>query len=108
MPILLTATAIESKVKSLWKVNKQVNSAKLLILILGLLTLTAGTSQSQTRLRRESGVHRITIAVHTGGQFREAGKDKWYPASVPGCVHTDPLNNKLIDDPLYPHQEKKV
>src|SRR5260370_15858642 len=108
MPILLTATAIESKVKSLWKVNKQVNSAKLLILTLGLLTLNAGTSQSQTILRRESGVHRITIAVHTGWQFREAGKDKWYPASDPGCVHTDLLNNKLIDDPFYRDNEKKL
>src|SRR5260370_18422238 len=101
MPILLTATAIESKVKSLWKVNKQVNSAKLLILILGLLTLTAGTSQSQTRLRRESGVHRITIAVHTGWQFREARKDKWYPASVPRCVPTYLPNNNLTDHPSY-------
>src|SRR5260370_3387058 len=108
MRILLTATAIERKVKALWKVNTQGNSAKLLILILGLLTLTAGTSQSQTRLRRESGVHRITIAVHTGWQFREAGKDKWYPASVPGCVHTDLLNNKLIDDPFHRDNEKKL
>ena len=78
------------------------NSAKLLMPILALLTLTAGTSQSQTRL---GGTHRIAIA--TGWQFREAGKDTWYSATVPGCVHTDLLNNKLIDDPFYRDNEQK-
>jgi beta-mannosidase len=41
-------------------------------------------------------------------QFSQAGQDKWYPASVPGCVHTDLLNNKLIDDPFYRDNEKKL
>src|SRR6267378_4787369 len=82
--------------------------AKLLMPILALLILTTGTSQSQTILGRESGMQRITIAVHTGWQFREAGKDRWYAASVPGCVHTDLLNNKLIDDPFYRDNEKKL
>ncbi len=81
---------------------------KWLILILALLTLTAGTSQSQTILGRERGMHRITISVQTGWQFREIGKNKWYPARVPGCVHTDLLNNKLIDDPFYRDNEKKM
>src|SRR5258708_10673758 len=82
--------------------------AKLLMPILALLVLTAGTSQSQTILGRESGIQRITIAVHTGWQFREAGKEKWYPGSGPGCVHTDLLNNKLIDDPFYRDNEQKL
>jgi beta-mannosidase len=82
--------------------------AKLLIPIVALLTLTAGTSQSQAIRGTESGMHRVTISVRTGWQFREAGKDKWYPASVPGCVHTDLLNNKLIDDPFYRDNEKKL
>src|SRR6266404_4788192 len=80
---------------------------KLLIPILALRVLSAGTSQSQTTLGRES-IHKLTIAVRTGWQFREAGKDKWYAASVPGCVHTDLLNNKLIDDPFYRDNEKKL
>ena len=80
--------------------------AKFLIPLLALLVLTAGVSQSQTKQGRESG--KITIPVHTGWQFREAGKDKWYPASVPGCVHTDLLSNKLIDDPFYRDNEKKL
>ena len=48
------------------------------------------------------------MPLSTGWQFREAGKEKWYPASVPGCVHTDLLSNKLIDDPFYRDNEKKL
>src|SRR5229473_2155922 len=81
---------------------------KFLIPILALLIWTAGTSQSQTRRGRESGIHRATISLQSGWQFREIGKDKWYPASVPGCVHTDLLGNKLIDDPFYRDNEKQL
>ena len=84
------------------------NRTKLLVLILALLTLTAGVSQSQTKPVSEPVRHRTAIYVHTGWQFREVGKDNWYPASVPGCVHTDLLNNKLIDDPFYRDNEKKL
>ena len=80
--------------------------AKLLIPILALLILTPGTSQSQSA--RDSGRHRATIFVNTGWQFRESGKDKWYPATVPGCVHTDLLSNKLIEDPFYRDNEQKL
>ncbi len=44
----------------------------------------------------------------TSWQFRQAGQDKWYRASVPGCVHTDLLNNKLVEDPFYRDNEKKL
>ncbi len=83
-------------------------SPKLLIPILALLTLTAGASQSQTPSARDSGSRHATTFVHSGWQFREAGKDKWYPATVPGCVHTDLLNNKLIEDPFYRDNEPKL
>ncbi|HYV11496.1 MAG TPA: hypothetical protein VE980_11400, partial [Pyrinomonadaceae bacterium] len=39
--------------------------------------------------------------IHSGWQFREVGKTDWYNATVPGCVHTDLLANKLIEDPFY-------
>ncbi len=47
------------------------------------------------------------MQIQTGWQFREAGKTDWYNASVPGCVHTDLLANKLIEDPFYRDNEKK-
>ena len=33
-------------------------------------------------------------------EFRKKTDTKWYPASVPGTVHTDLLSNKLIPDPF--------
>ncbi len=45
------------------------------------------------------------MPLQSGWQFREAGKEDWYPAIVPGCVHTDLLNNKLIADPFYRDNE---
>lgn len=47
------------------------------------------------------------MKIHSGWQFREVGKPDWHKATVPGCVHTDLLANKLIDDPFYRDNEKK-
>src|SRR3989440_13043034 len=77
------------------------------ITIFILLALMSGAAQSQTR-SKSTDRSRIRMPISTGWQFREAGKDKWSPASVPGCVHTDLLNNKLIDDPFYRDNEKKL
>jgi beta-mannosidase len=48
-----------------------------------------------------------SMRIESGWQFREAGKTDWYNATVPGCVHTDLLANKLIEDPFYRDNEKK-
>ncbi len=50
---------------------------------------------------------KTVIAIDAGWQFREAGKTEWHKAAVPGCVHTDLLANKLIEDPFYRDNEKK-
>lgn len=34
-------------------------------------------------------------------EFKKAGTIKWYPATVPGTIHVDLLNNGLIEDPFY-------
>src|SRR6266536_2352290 len=80
---------------------------RLIISILALLILIAAPSQSQIR-SRPTDLSKIRMPVVTGWQFREAGKDKWSSATVPGCVHTDLLNNKLIDDPFYRDNESKL
>jgi len=46
--------------------------------------------------------------LHTGWKFRQVGKPEWYTAEVPGCVHTDLLKNKLIDDPFFRNNEQKL
>jgi len=75
-----------------------------LILPLLLVTFTTVKSQSSRAMQRAS-LQRVPI--ETGWQFREAGKDNWYPATVPGFVHTDLLQNKVIDDPFYRDNEAK-
>jgi beta-mannosidase len=54
-----------------------------------------------------SGSGKTVMAIDAGWQFREAGKTDWHTATVPGCVHTDLLANKLIEDPFYRDNEKK-
>ncbi|MFV8326279.1 beta-mannosidase [Flavobacterium sp. ZS1P14] len=46
--------------------------------------------------------------LNSGWQFRQVGTAKWNAATVPGEVHTDLLNNKLIPDPFYRDNEKKL
>ncbi len=82
-------------------------NAQVLMLILVLLTSTA-SSIAQTRMGKKIDMRDGTIALDLGWQFREVGKDKWYPATVPGCVHTDLLNNKLIEDPFYRDNEQRL
>jgi beta-mannosidase len=41
-------------------------------------------------------------------EFRQAGMEKWLPASVPGGVHTDLLALGCIPDPFVSDHEKRV
>ncbi|MPS66085.1 MAG: beta-mannosidase [Chryseobacterium sp.] len=41
-------------------------------------------------------------------QFKNAKENKWLTASVPGTVHLDLMNNKIIPDPYQDENEKKV
>jgi len=50
---------------------------------------------------------KATQPILTNWRFRQAGKDNWQPATVPGCVHTDLLATKQIEDPLYRDNELK-
>ena len=45
-----------------------------------------------------------------GGEwkFRKQGTSEWMRATVPGCVHLDLLNNKMIGDPFYRENEKDL
>ncbi len=81
-------------------------STKFVWAVLALIAFTGYTSQSQTRGRQES-LSKVGIPLQTDWQFREVGKPTWYSATVPGCVHTDLLDNKLIDDPFWRDNEQK-
>ncbi|MDQ0593840.1 beta-mannosidase [Chryseobacterium ginsenosidimutans] len=41
-------------------------------------------------------------------QFKNSKENKWLTATVPGTVHLDLMNNKIISDPYKDENEKKV
>lgn len=46
--------------------------------------------------------------IHDGWRFRQARSENWYPATVPGTVHTDLLANEIIEDPFFRLNERGV
>ena len=50
----------------------------------------------------------VRISLDGEWEFRQAGENTWRSASVPGCVHTDLLANKAIEDPFYGRNEKSL
>ncbi|MEY3678986.1 MAG: hypothetical protein RI924_1127 [Bacteroidota bacterium] len=51
---------------------------------------------------------KTTISLIRNWNFRQADQDKAYPATVPGTVHTDLLQQELIPDPFFGENEQKV
>ena len=41
-------------------------------------------------------------------QFKKQTEANWLPAKVPGTVHTDLLQNKIIPDPFLGDNEKQL
>ena len=44
--------------------------------------------------------------LNEGWKFKQARLTNWYPATVPGVVHTDLLDNKIIEDPFFRLNER--
>mgnify|MGYP001217453694 CR=1 FL=1 len=71
------------------------------VMAFGLLLLFAECNQETKKLV-------VSTEISSGWTFRQAGKNEWLPATVPGCVHTDLLDNGKIEDPFYRLNEHKV
>lgn len=46
--------------------------------------------------------------IDEGWRFRQARSTVWYPAAVPGVVHTDLMDNGLLDDPFVGFNERSA
>lgn len=46
--------------------------------------------------------------LHDNWRFRQGRSDIWYPATVPGTVHTDLMANEIIEDPFFRLNERGV
>ena len=49
-----------------------------------------------------------SVELNKNWHFREASGQTWFPASVPGCVHTDLMRNGLIPDPFFGTNEQQL
>ncbi len=67
----------------------------LFLLVLTFSSIVGANAQTKTE-----------ISLNSNWKFREVSKTEWLPATVPGCVHTDLLTNKKIEDPYYRDNEK--
>jgi len=56
----------------------------------------------------EGIVKKRTIEVTDGWRFKRVGGEAWYEATVPGCIHTDLLAHRLIEEPFYRDNEKRL
>lgn len=48
------------------------------------------------------------ISLDKGWEFSQAGKNEWLPATVPGTVHQDLIDNDKLINPFYGMNEEKV
>ena len=46
--------------------------------------------------------------IDANWQFKAVSDSIWLPATVPGCVHTDLMDNGIIDDPFYRLNEHDI
>jgi beta-mannosidase len=50
---------------------------------------------------QEKGAALIEVSLNENWKFKATDDDEWKEAQVPGCVHTDLINNGLIEDPFF-------
>lgn len=72
--------------------------------VVSMLVLAA--SLTGTMPARADGVAKQNI--DSGWTFKQVRGNNWYPATVPGVVHTDLMDNKIIEDPFYRLNERSV
>ncbi len=73
--------------------------------------MTIGLKLDRQLLRNYVKIGKQEMAIlrlQNEWKFREENSEQWFPAEVPGCVHTDLLRNALIPDPFYRDNEKKL
>ncbi|MEX0986026.1 MAG: glycoside hydrolase family 2 protein [Bacteroidales bacterium] len=64
-----------------------------------LLTMVASMTFFSCNGPAGSGVE--CLEIDAGWEMSKLAENEWIPATVPGSVHTDLLNNKKIEDPFF-------
>lgn len=71
-----------------------------------ILSALAGVTLLSSSAAWADGVVRQNI--DKGWTFKQERGNNWYPATVPGVVHTDLMANKIIEDPFFRLNERGV
>ena len=50
----------------------------------------------------------VKISLDKGWEFSQVGKGEWLPATVPGTVHQDLIDNDKLINPFFGMNEEKV
>jgi len=77
------------------------NRSQTLVLVVFMVITLVGCQKKDPHLS-------VSYEISSGWTFRQADKEEWLPATVPGCVHTDLMNNGKIEDPFYRLNERNV
>ncbi len=86
-----------------------IKDAVAFLIAFSLLFLGADSSERSVSVDEPSGrLDRINFSLEGRWLFRQVGQKKWFPATVPGTVHTDLMENGIIPDPYYRDNELKV
>ena len=72
--------------------QQSVSSSIKFISLIVLLTLAGCASETKKEFR---------VEINANWKFKQQAQNEWLDATVPGCVHTDLLKNKKIEDPFY-------
>jgi beta-mannosidase len=70
----------------------------LIVSLLGIIMVSCQQQETQC----------LTKTINEDWEFKSSTDSNWYPASVPGCVHTDLMNNDIIEDPFFRLNELDV
>lgn len=79
-----------------------------LILLSIFALLVSCQSAPDPKVLAEAQSEKIEQSIVESWTFRQVGTDSWMPATVPGTVHTDLFDNKVIENPFQSTNEPKL
>jgi len=97
-----------------YKKGKDISNAslwfrkKLALIPFNLLLFIVLITMLVVACRQRNPADAITKRLEGIWEFKKSTDTNWLPATVPGTVHTDLLNNKIINEPFYRDEETKL
>ena len=88
-----------------YKENVNFRIMKRSFLLCGLIVVLLSQSVAAQEKSKNSTTQQ---AISSGWKFKQVRGNNWYQATVPGVVHTDLMDNDIIEDPFFCLNERGV